>query len=202
MLCCIVLGMGVPTTANYVIMASTTAPILIALGVPTLAAHMFVFYFGIVADITPPVALAAYAGAAIADSSPMKTGVTATKLAIAAFIIPYIFALSPNMLFIDAVWYDVISIIISSLVGIGLLAVGLEGWLLKKVPWWQRIIAIAGGLLLIIPGWVTDVIGLVVGVGLIVLQIFSVKKDKKKVAQTVATSPASEDVPVKEVSEN
>ena len=198
MLCCIVLGMGVPTTANYVIMASTTAPILIALGVPTLAAHMFVFYFGIVADITPPVALAAYAGAAIADSSPMKTGVTATKLAIAAFIIPYIFALSPNMLFIDAVWYDVISIIISSLVGIGLLAVGLEGWLLKKVPWWQRIIAIAGGLLLIIPGWVTDVIGLVVGVGLIVLQILSVKKDKKK----VALATASEDVPVEEVSEN
>lgn len=202
MICCVILGMGIPTTANYVIMAITTAPILEALGVPTLAAHMFVFYFGIVADITPPVALAAYAGAAIADSSPMKTGVIATKLAIAAFIIPYIFALSPNMLFIDAVWYDVISIIISSLVGIGLLAVGLEGWLLKKVPWWQRIIAIAGGLLLIIPGWVTDVIGLVVGVGLIVLQIFSVKKDKKKVAQTVATSPASEDVPVKEVSEN
>jgi TRAP-type uncharacterized transport system fused permease subunit len=132
----------------------------------------------------------------------MKTGVTATKLAIAAFIIPYIFALSPNMLFIDAVWYDVISIIISSLIGIGLLAVGLEGWLLKKVPWWQRIIAIAGGLLLIIPGWVTDVIGLVVGVGLIVLQIFSVKKDKKKVAPSVAPDTASEDVPVKEVSEN
>jgi TRAP-type uncharacterized transport system fused permease subunit len=161
-------------------MASTTAPILIALGVPTLAAHMFVFYFGIVADITPPVALAAYAGAAIADSSPMKTGVSATKLAIAAFIIPYIFALSPNMLFIDAVWYDVISIIISSLIGIGLLSVGLEGWLLKKVPWWQRIIAIAGGLLLIIPGWVTDIIGLAIAIGLVTLQILSLKKDKQK----------------------
>ncbi|MBO5223528.1 MAG: TRAP transporter permease [Clostridia bacterium] len=191
MLCCIVLGMGVPTTANYVIMASTTAPILIALGIPTLAAHMFVFYFGIVADITPPVALAAYAGSAIADSSPMKTGVVATKLAIAAFIIPYIFAFSPNMLFIDAVWYDVILIILSSVVGITLLSVGLEGWLLKKVPWWQRIICFAGGLLLIIPGWVTDLIGLLIGVGIVVLQILSVKKDKN--AQPVMATVANED---------
>ncbi len=95
MLCCIVLGMGVPTTANYCIMASTCAPILVQLGFPVVAAHFFVFYFGIVADITPPVALAAYAGAAIAKANPMKTGINATKLAIAAFIVPYIFAYSP-----------------------------------------------------------------------------------------------------------
>ncbi len=205
MICCIVLGMGVPTTANYVIMASTTAPILIALDVPVLAAHMFVFYFGIVADITPPVALAAYAGSAIADSNPMKTGVVATKLAIAAFIIPYIFALSPNMLFIDAVWYDVVLIILTSLVGIVLIATGLEGWLLKKVPWWQRIIAIAGGLLLIIPGWVTDLIGLVIGCGLVTLQILSLKKDKKQNVVTPITTDVdtvSDDVPVDGVSEN
>ena len=103
MLCCIVLGMGVPTTANYCIMAATCAPILMdpSIGVSMLAAHFFVFYFGIVADITPPVALAAYAGSAIAKSNPMKTGVNATKLAIAAFIVPYIFALSPQMLFVD-----------------------------------------------------------------------------------------------------
>ena len=101
MAACIVLGMGVPTTANYVIMATITAPILIKMGLPTLAAHMFVFYFGIVADITPPVALAAYAGSAIAHSNPLKTGVAATKLAIGAFIIPYIFALNPSLLFID-----------------------------------------------------------------------------------------------------
>ena len=88
MLCCIVLGMGVPTTANYCIMAATCAPILIRMGVPTVAAHFFVFYFGIVADLTPPVALAAYAGAAIAQANPMKTALTATKLAIAAFIVP------------------------------------------------------------------------------------------------------------------
>src|SRR5699024_5290857 len=101
MLCCIVLGMGVPTTANYCIMAATCAPILVAVGVTTIAAHFFVFYFAIVADITPPVALAAYAGSAIAKSNPIKTGITATQLAIAAFIVPYIFALGPQMLFID-----------------------------------------------------------------------------------------------------
>ena len=194
MICCIILGMGVPTTANYVIMASTVAPILVELGVPMLAAHMFVFYFGIVADITPPVALAAYAGSAIADSNPLKTGVTATKLAIAAFVIPYIFALSPNMLFIDAVWYDVILIIITSLIGIALVAVGLEGWLLKKVPWWQRIIAIAGGLLLIIPGWVTDVIGVLVASVIVLLQILSINKDKKKASSVAQEDVAQEDV--------
>ena len=102
MLCCIVLGMGVPTTANYCIMASTCAPILITIGVPKIAAHFFVFYFGIVADITPPVALAAYAGSAIAESNPMKTGINATKLAIAAFIVPYIFCLNTSMLLVDA----------------------------------------------------------------------------------------------------
>ena len=99
MICCIILGMGVPTTANYCIMASTCAPILVQMGFPLVAAHFFVFYFGIVADITPPVALAAYAGAAIAKANPMKTGINATKLAIAAFIVPYIFAYSPAMLF-------------------------------------------------------------------------------------------------------
>ena len=98
MLCCIVLGMGVPTTANYCIMAATCAPILVQMGVPIIAAHFFVFYFGIVADLTPPVALAAYAGAAIAQANPMKTAFTATKLAIGAFIVPFVFALNPAML--------------------------------------------------------------------------------------------------------
>ena len=101
MLCCIVLGMGVPTTANYCIMATTCAPILVQMGIPTVAAHFFVFYFGIVADLTPPVALAAYAGAAIAGANPMKTAFNATKLAIAAFIIPYILAYNPAMVLVD-----------------------------------------------------------------------------------------------------
>ena len=114
MVCCIVLGMGVPTTATYCIMAATCAPILIRMGVPTIAAHFFVFYFGIVADLTPPVALAAYAGAAIAQASPMKTAITATKLAVAAFIVPYVFALNPALLFVDTNLWGVISISITA----------------------------------------------------------------------------------------
>lgn len=176
MLCCIVLGMGVPTTANYVIMATITAPILIKMGLPVLAAHMFVFYFGIVADITPPVALAAYAGSAIAKSNPMKTGVTATRLAITAFIVPYIFAYSPEMLLIDAQWYDVVLIVITALVGIFAVSAGMEGYMFTKCPWWQRVILLGGGLLCIIPGLVTDLAGVALLAIVIVLQKLTEKK--------------------------
>ncbi len=178
MLCCIVLGMGVPTTANYVIMATITAPILIKMGLPVLAAHMFVFYFGIVADITPPVALAAYAGSAIAKSNPMKTGVTATRLAITAFIVPYIFAYSPEMLFIDTAWYKVVQIVITSLIGIYGVSAAMEGYMYVKTPWWQRIMCLAGGLLCIIPSLVTDVVGVALVVAVIVLQKLAEKKLK------------------------
>ena len=177
MICCIVLGMGVPTTANYVIMATITAPILIKMGLPVLAAHMFVFYFGIVADITPPVALAAYAGSAIAKSNPMKTGVTATRLAITAFIVPYIFAYSPQMLLIDAQWYEVVQIVITSLIGIFAVSAGMEGYMITKAPWWQRIMLIGGGLMSIIPGLATDAIGIVLIAAVIVLQKISQKKN-------------------------
>ena len=178
MLCCIVLGMGVPTTANYVIMATITAPILIKMGIPALAAHMFVFYFGIVADITPPVALAAYAGSAIAKSNPLKTGVTATRLAIAAFIIPYMFAYNPKMLFIDAGIIDIISIIITSFIGIYAVASGMEGYHSVKLPWWQRIIILAGGMLLIVPETITDIIGVALVAAVIALQIIAGRKHK------------------------
>ena len=160
MLCCIVLGMGVPTTANYCIMAATCAPILIKMGVPDIAAHFFVFYFGIVADLTPPVALAAYAGAAIAQANPMKTAFTATKLAIGAFIVPYVFALNPAMLFVDTGVLEVILIVITSIVGIFGVSAALEGFFMCSMRWYERIISAVGGLLLIYPGVVTDVIGL------------------------------------------
>ena len=170
MICCIILGMGVPTTANYCIMASTCAPILIQLGIPAMAAHFFVFYFGIVADITPPVALAAYAGSAIAKSKPMKTAVNATKLAIAAFIIPYIFALNPAMLLIDTSFGKVALIVVTSILGMFGVAAGLEGHLRGTLAWPLRIVSIAGGLLLLIPGVLTDVIGIVVIGGVIAFQ--------------------------------
>ena len=185
MLMCIVLGMGVPTTANYVIMASMVAPILMrSLSIPVLAAHMFVFYFGIVADITPPVALAAYAGSAIAKSNPMKTGVTATRLAITAFIVPYIFAFSPEMLIIgsDKPWYDIVLLVITALCGIYIISAGMEGYMFKKMPVWERLMALAGGLLMIIPGWQTDVAGIALMVFVIILQKIGEKKEKNKTA--------------------
>ena len=178
MLCCIVLGMGVPTTANYCIMASTCAPILITLGVPKVAAHFFVFYFGIVADITPPVALAAYAGSAIAKSDPMKTGINATKLAIAAFIVPYIFAMNPSMLLMDQGVLAAIQVIITSCLGIFSIAAALEGYIVTRAPWWQRILLAAGGLCLIDPELMTDLVGVAAIVVVIVLQIVMRKRSK------------------------
>ena len=174
---CIVLGMGVPTTANYCIMASTCAPILIKMGVPTIAAHFFVFYFGIVADITPPVALAAYAGSAIAKSDPMKTGVNATRLAIAAFIVPYVFAMDPTMMFVGVEhWYQVVLICITSVIGIYGVASGLAGFTFTEMPWYMRILAIAGGLLLLAPSTWTDIAGLVIVAGVIAIQYLMGKK--------------------------
>ena len=177
MLTCLILGMGIPTTANYVIMATITAPMVIRAGaeigvaVPVLAAHMFVFYFGVLADITPPVALAAYAGAAIAKSNPIKTGVTATRLAVAAFIIPYIFVFTPAMLLIDTTPLKIVQIVCTACIGMFSLAIGSEGYMLRKiaVPW--RLAAIAAGLLLIDPGLLTDIIGIGLVAAVTVVQV-------------------------------
>ncbi len=187
MLCCIVLGMGVPTTANYCIMAATCAPILMSpqIGIPRVCAHFFVFYFGIVADITPPVALAAYAGSAIAKAPPMKTAFNATRLAIAAFIVPYIFAFSPVMLFefkagtsTAMIVLQVIQICITSLLGIFGVAAALNGFLFRQMNPLFRVLMALGGLGMMIPGAVTDVIGLVVVGGIYAYQFFAAKKEK------------------------
>lgn len=177
MLCCIVLGMGVPTTANYCIMAATTAPILIRMGVPVLAAHFFVFYFGIVADITPPVALAAYAGSAIAKSNPMKTAFNASKLAIAVFIVPYMFCFNPAMLLIDTNAATVVQIVLTAIVGIFGVTAGLEGYCFSMMNPIVRIAIIVGGLFLIHPLLVTDLIGLGIVVACLVVQFIISKKE-------------------------
>ncbi len=179
MLTCIVLGMGVPTTANYVIMATTCAPILTKMGMHPFAAHMFVFYFGIVADITPPVALAAYAGAAIAEAKPIKTAINASLLAIAAFIVPYVFGLNPALLFIDTNIFEVVTIIITSLAGMFGVASGIRGFALAPVGKLERAILIFGGLLLIYPGLESDVIGLTCVFGVLFLNKI-IKKVKVK----------------------
>ena len=185
MICCIILGMGVPTTANYCIMASTCAPILMdpVIGVPMLAAHFFVFYFGIVADITPPVALAAYAGSAIAKAPPMKTALNATKLAIAAFIVPYIFALNPAMLFMNAAGdmfsvgiFEVVQIVLSALLGLFGVATALNGHLYRPINPLFRLALVAGGLGMMIPEAITDAIGLAVVVAVVLIQRGGLKK--------------------------
>ena len=185
MICCIILGMGVPTTANYCIMASTCAPILIQMGIGQVPAHFFVFYFGIVADITPPVALAAYAGSAIAKSNPMKTGVNATKLAIAAFIVPYIFALDPSMLLVNAEPMEVIQIVLTSVIGMLGVCMGLMGYMASNLSMPARVIAVVGGLCMIVPGTASDLIGLAV-VGAVTAYSFFVGR-REKANKTLGT---------------
>ena len=165
-------------------MAATCAPILVRMGIPTVAAHFFVFYFGIVADLTPPVALAAYAGAAIAQANPMKTALTATKLAIAAFIVPYVFALNPAMLFIDTTVWEVALICITSLVGIFGVSAALEGHLFCHMPWYLRLASAAGGLLLIYPGLITDLVGLCLVGGMAAAQFLVSRKAAQPLPQT------------------
>ncbi|HOI22156.1 MAG: TRAP transporter permease [Spirochaetia bacterium] len=174
MLTSILLGMGVPTTANYVITSTIAAPAIVMImaqraGLDPFAvapahiilpAHMFAFYFGIIADVTPPVALAAFAGAGIAKANPMKTGVNATKLAIAAFLVPYIFVMSPQMLLFNVTPIGLIWMLITSLIGITAVSGAVNAWFRTHMNWIERIAAFAGGLLMIYPGLVTDSIGL------------------------------------------
>jgi len=184
MLCCIVLGMGVPTTANYCIMAATCAPILVRMGVPAIAAHFFVFYFGIVADLTPPVALASYAGAAIAQSNPIKTAFESTKLAIAAFIVPYAFALSPVMLFIGIENpLQVVLIVVTSLIGIFGVSAALEGYVFTSMNPVQRIMSLVGGILLIDPSPITDIVGVS-----LILVVFAWQYIQKKRAKDLTVT--------------
>ncbi|AEH50322.1 TRAP transporter permease [Pseudothermotoga thermarum] len=179
MLTSLILGMGVPTTANYVITSTIAAPALLRLGVPILAAHMFVFYFGIIADVTPPVALAAMAGAGIARANPFKTGLTASKLAIAAFLVPYAFVLSPDLLIfymkgpIHLIWA-----LITCVVGLFVLSGGLAGYVFDKLGIISRICYSVGGILLVVPEMTTDL----VGAGLIVLA-FVIEKVRTKFAK-------------------
>lgn len=182
MIASIILGMGVPTTANYLITSTICAGALVAMGIPVIAAHLFVFYFGIVADITPPVALAAMAGSAIAKGDPFKTGVTATRIAIGAFIVPYIFAFNPQMLLVDVTFFGVLQITITSLVGMYAVSGGLTGYVQDKCAWYERILFVGGGLCMIDPALLTDIIGLVIIAALCAKQIYTRKKREGMVA--------------------
>jgi len=160
MVACTILGTGLPTTATYIVLATMAAPALTQLGVPILAAHLFVLYFGVVADLTPPAALAAYAGAGIAGSNPLKTGLTAVRLAIAGFVVPFVFAYSPSLLLINTTAVQVILITGSSIIGVFSLAAAVLGYLNRKTTIIERILLLGSSLGLLIPGWQSDIIGL------------------------------------------
>lgn len=183
MLASIVLGTGLPTTANFIVTSTMAAPALFKLGVPAKAAYMFVFYFGIAADLTPPVALAAYAGSGIAGSDPMKTGVTAFKLALAGFLVPYVYVYNPMLLFIDVVPLEMIQAIFTALLGVLLLAMATIGFYKAHLPWYLRIAAFAGALGLLIPGTVSDLAGLGVLVLIFFIQTAKAKSLAKKKAE-------------------
>ncbi|XQY92864.1 TRAP transporter permease [Metabacillus sp. HB246100] len=180
MVAAIVLGMGSPTTANYVITSTIAAPAIILLGVPDISAHLFVFYFGIIADITPPVALAAFAAAGVAGGEPLRTGINSAKLAIAAFIIPYIFVLSPQILMVDTTWKELLWVIVTALSGMIAIGASIIGFWMRKLLNVERAIALIVGLLLIYPEGISDVIGIIAFVGLLTLQLFFKNNSKIK----------------------
>ena len=159
MVTCIILGMGVPTAPAYIIVATLGAPALMKAGVPIIAAHMFVYFYAILSVITPPVCLAAFAGAAIAETNAMKTGVTAMKLGIVAFIIPFMFVFEPALL-MQGSTTEIVTAFTSALVGVIGVASGIQNWLLVRCRLWERALLLASGLMLIFPGLITDTIGL------------------------------------------
>jgi len=197
MLAAIVLGMGSPTTANYVITSTIAAPAIITLlmldnpgaTVPivvAVSAHLFVFYFGIIADITPPVALAAFAAAGISGGDPIKTGVTSAKLAIAAFIIPYMFVFNPAMLMMGASVPEILWVVFTAIIGMIAIGAGMIGFWYRKCNWIERLFALATGMLLIYPETITDIIGLVMFTAIFALQWFTREKENDNKEVTIA----------------
>ncbi|MEM5786153.1 MAG: TRAP transporter fused permease subunit, partial [Syntrophobacteraceae bacterium] len=182
MISSLILGMGAPTTANYIITSTIAAPALIMMQVHPMAAHLFVFYFGIIADLTPPVALAAFAGAGIAGSDPMKTGFTATKLAIGAFLIPYMFAYNPTMLLIGSTTWGMIQTLCTSCLGMSGVGAAMIGYLLTNMKFYERVWFFVGGIMLIHPGTVTDLVGVSV---LVVGVLYQWRKSKAEVGEPV-----------------
>ena len=198
MVASIILGMGAPTTANYLITSTITAGAIISLGIEPLAAHMFAFYFGIIADVTPPVALAAIAGAAIAKAKPMKTALNATKLAIGAFIIPYMFVYNSKMLMINASALSVVMIIVTAILGMFGISVALEGYGFNNTGFFynsgkgkattiafdavERILFAVAGILCVIPETKTDIIGVSLLAVLIAYQLILKKVRSAKAA--------------------
>jgi TRAP transporter 4TM/12TM fusion protein len=182
MIASLVLGMGLPTTATYIVLATMAAPALVKLGVNELAAHLFVFYFGILADITPPVALAVYAAAGIGGANPWQTGIQAVKMALGAFLIPFIFAVSPELILVGATPFNILTILISSIAGMVALGTGVTGYWSTHLKPWERLGLVAGGILLVDPQWVTDVGGALLVSGCFTLQYLRSRQSNRSLS--------------------
>ncbi len=178
MIASILLGMGLPTTAKYIILSIMAAPALIQLGVLPLAAHMFILYFGVIADLTPPVAVAAFAGAGIAGGNTMRTGFISVRLAVAGFMIPYIFAINPALMGLGGSFIQTIQLVITSLAGVLSLGAAAGGYLLVKTPFYERILLLISAILLISPDLMTDIIGIIILMTILFLQHTRQKKQK------------------------
>ncbi len=178
MVTCMILGMGVPSIPAYIITATVAAPALEKLGIPVIAAHMFSFYYAMFANLTPPVALAAFAAAGVSGGDPMKTGFAAVKLAIAGFIVPFMFVYSPQLLLIDTTFLEGLRVTIGACFGVFMIGVAVEGYLFTRTNIVMRVVAACGALALIDSGIYSDLMGLVVLLVLVVYQYFSAKKEK------------------------
>ncbi|MFC5559373.1 TRAP transporter permease [Ureibacillus thermophilus] len=196
MIASLILGMGSPTTANYVITSTIAAPAIVTLLAPDvpqaaipvvvlLSAHFFVFYFGIIADITPPVALAAFAASGISGGDPIRTGVNSAKLAIAAFIIPYMIVFSPALLMIDVALLEVIWVVFTAFMGMIAIGAGVIGYWYRKINWLERIILIIAGLLMIYPESFSDIAGLIIFGIMFAIQMFTKSKGNNKIKTTL-----------------
>ncbi len=195
MVASMILGMGLPSIPAYIITATMAAPALASFDVPVLVAHMFVFYFGIFANITPPVALAAFAGAGIAGGDPMKTGFQSLKLALAGFIVPFMFVYNPTMMMIDVSnaavtatsfplppWWTILSVSITSIIGVLSLSAAVEGYFKTHLPAWQRLPLAAGGLMMIIPELITDLVGIALVAVILLINSRAAKTERAKQA--------------------
>jgi TRAP-type uncharacterized transport system fused permease subunit len=171
-LVCILLGCGIPTTANYIIMVTVAAPTLVLMGVEPLVAHFFVFYYGVLADITPPVALAAYAAAGMAGSDPFKTGNMAFRLGLAKALVPFVFVFSPSLLLVAKgfTWPDFIITFVGCIVGITLLAAALSKFLFVEMKRWEQLLCGLGALLMVAPGLTSGLVGLAVAAPVLLRQ--------------------------------
>ncbi|SHJ64521.1 TRAP transporter, 4TM/12TM fusion protein [Geosporobacter subterraneus DSM 17957] len=178
MVTCMILGMGLPSIPAYLITATIAAPALVKLGIPVVAAHLFVFYFAMFANLTPPVALAAFAAAGLSGGDPMKTGIASVKLALAGFIIPYMFVFNNEILLLNTTWLIALRVAFTSIIGVMMIGVAIEGYLLKQVPVWLRAASFLCALLLITANVMQDMVGFAILAVLLVQQMLKVKKEK------------------------